>query len=312
MASALSVHAPPRHLTDSAAGVAFVGGAFCPISEARLSLLDWGFLRNDATHDVVTTWHGTFFRLDDHIARFERSVAGLRMTMLYRAEEVREILLSLVRLTGLRDAYVQMIMTRGRPPIGSRDPRQAENQFFAHAIPYVWIAPPEKQEQGLNIAISRIQRIPEESVNPVYKNFSWMDLQQALLEAYDRGAETVVLPDRDGNLTEGPGFNIFAVKGGTVTTPARGVLEGITRKTVFELCAETNVRWALGAVPAAALGGMDEVFISSSAGGIMPITRLEGRPIGDGLPGPLTRRLTKLYWQKREAGWHGTPVDYFD
>src|SRR5262249_10885800 len=110
--------------------------------------------------------------------------------------------------------------------------------------------------------------------------------------------------------TEGPGFNIFAVVGGRVVTPGVGVLDGITRKSVFELCAETNLTTSAGALPAGVVRTTDEVFITTTAGGIIPITTVDGAPIGDGRPGPVTWRLRGLYWQKREGGWHGTAVDY--
>ena len=291
-------------------GVSFIEGKFGSIADAKISILDWGFLRNDTCYDTVTTWKGAFFRLDDHLDRFVNSAAGLRMACPFSRDEVREILIAVVRRSGIRDAYVQAILTRGRPPLGSRDPRLAEPCFHAYAIPYVWIATPEVRARGLNMVISDIPRIPPESVNPTYKNFSWLDMERALMEAYDKGGETVVLVDFDGNITEGPGFNVFFVNGGVVTTPDRGILEGITRRTVFELCAETNAECRQGKVPVADAPRADEIFISSSAGGVIPVTVVDGGPIGDGAPGPLTKRLTELYWQKREAGWYATPVDY--
>jgi branched-chain amino acid aminotransferase len=297
-------------IESAEAGVYFIGGEFGPIAEAKISILDWGFLRNDTCYDTVTAWKGAFFRLDDHIERFMKSAAGLRMTCPYSPAEVRDILTAVVRRSGIRDAYVQAILTRGRPPLGSRDPRLAEPRFHAYAIPYVWIATPEVRQRGLNMVISDIPRIPPESVNPNFKNFSWLDMDRALMEAYDKGGETVVLVDFDGNITEGPGFNIFFVEGGVVTTPDRGVLEGITRRTVFELCAETNVDCRMGKIAAGAAPEADEIFISSSAGGVMPVTIIDGKPVADGAPGPLTRRLTVRYWQKREAGWYATPIDY--
>jgi branched-chain amino acid aminotransferase len=131
-----------------------------------------------------------------------------------------------------------------------------------------------------------------------------------LFEAFDRGGDTVVLSDGKGNVTEGPGFNVFAVVGGRLITPADGVLDGITRKTVFELCTETNLAASAEPLPADVVRTADEVFLSTTAGGIIPVTTVDGKKIGDGRPGPVTWRLRGLYWQKRESGWHGTLVDY--
>lgn len=295
---------------DYSAGVAFVGGEYVPVREARIPLLDWGFLRSDANQDTISAWKGLVFRLDDHLARFERNIAKLRLTCPHDRAGLREIVMNCLRLTGFREAYIQILMTRGQPPIGSRDPRACENQFYAFCIPYVWIATPEKQKEGLHLVISGIQRVPPQSVDPTLKHYHWLDFEMGLFEAYDRGGETVVLVDGDGNVAEGPGFNLFVVTGGRVRTPSEAVLDGMTRRTVFELCAETNLDCVAEAITPDETRGADEVFMSTTGGGVIPVTTVDGQAIGDGSPGPVTTRLSTLYWQKREAGWHGTPVDY--
>ncbi|MGI9418041.1 MAG: aminotransferase class IV [Geminicoccaceae bacterium] len=291
-------------------GIACVDGAFCPISEACISLLDWGFLRSDACQDTVSVWEGAFFRLDDHLKRFERSYQRLRMICPHDREGLRELTMEAVCLTGLREAYLQLIMTRGRPPIGSRDLRLAKNNFFLFCVPYISIATPEQQERGLHLIVSDIERIPPASIDPTIKNYHWLDFEVGLFEAYDRGGDTVVLTDRDGKVTEGPGFNLFAVKEGKLLTPDAGCLDGMTRDTVLELAAETHLDCAPGPIPAGELSAMDELFVSSTAGGLMSISKVDGRTIGMSPIGPVTARLRDLYWSKRRAGWHATPVDY--
>lgn len=281
-------------------GIAYLDGRYIPMSEAKISVLDWGFLRSDATYDVVHTWRGRFFRLDRHLERFERSVAKLRMTLPFGRDELVEVLRGCVSRAGLEDAYVEMICTRGVSPTFSRDPRDAVNRFIAFAVPFGWILRPEARERGLNVAVSRVQRIPPQSVDPTVKNYHWLDLVAGLFEAYERGAENVILTDGEGNVAEGPGFNVFAVAQGRVTTPDRGVLEGITRLTAIELCAELGRPVDIAALPVEALHAADEVFVTSTAGGIMPLTRLDDRPVGDGRPGPVTRTLIGLYWAKHE------------
>ena len=292
------------------AGVAYVDGAYRPMSEAKISVLDWGFLRSDATYDVVHVWKGRFFRLDRHIDRFLQSVEKLRMTLPVDRDRLAEILNECLRRSGLRDAYVEMILTRGHSPTFSRDPRDAVNNFIAFAVPFGWIMDEEQRARGINIVIAETRRIPMESVDPTVKNYHWLDLVAGMFEAYDRGGENVVLTDLAGNVTEGPGFNIFAVKGGRAATAGRGVLQGITRQTAIELCAELQIPVDTGTVTADALRGADEIFLTSTAGGIMPVTRIDGEAIGDGRPGPLTGRLTELYWAKHDDPAWATPVDY--
>ncbi|MAG95704.1 MAG: aminotransferase class IV [Alphaproteobacteria bacterium] len=297
---------------DYSAGIAYVEGAFVPVGEAKVSLLDWGFLRSDANQDTVSVWRGQFFRLEDHLDRFLRNIAKLRMTSPLPRDGIRDVLFECVRRTGFREAYVQFLMTRGRPPIGSRDPRLAENKFFAFCIPYVWIATPEQQERGLHLTVSPYRRVPPESVDPTVKHYHWLDFEMSLFDALDQGADTTVLLDLQGNVSEGPGFNIFLLRGGRLVTPTGSVLDGMTRATVFELCGETNLAVEEADIPAAELASADEVFLSSTAGGIIPIRRVDEHDVGDGTPGPVTRRLRELYWQKREGGWHGTPATYQD
>jgi branched-chain amino acid aminotransferase len=293
------------------AGIAFCEGKFVPIDEARIPLLDWGFLRSDAVQDTVSVFHGSFFRLDDHLARFERNWGRLRMQNPYDRETVRAVVTEAVRRTGLREAYVQMLMTRGRAPVGSRDVRLAKNQFWMFCIPYVWIARPEQKERGLAMHVSGIQRVPKESVDPTIKHYHWLDFQMALMEGYDHGADTCAVVDRDGNIAEGPGFNIFAVKDGTIVTPPEDVcLDGMTRDTVFKLAAETNLEVRKQVLPPASLRSADEVFITTTGGGVIAITKVGGDAIGSGQPGPVTRRLDGLYWSKRRAGWLSTPINY--
>ena len=291
-------------------GAAYVEGRFVPVGEAHVPILDWGFLRSDATYDVAHVWRGNFFRLEDHLDRFERGMARLHMSPPKGRDEIREILLECVRLSGLRDAYAEIICTRGVPPPGSRDPRDSTNRLYAFVVPFVWIAEPEKQERGLHAAISRVQRVAPESVDPTVKNYHWLDLQMGLYDAYERGGETAILTDAEDNVVEGPGFNVFVVEEGRLSTPDRGVLEGITRKTVIELAADLDVPLEERAVPAGELRRADEVFVTSTAGGIIPVTTVDGDPVGDGRPGPLTLRLRTAYWGIHEDPRFSLPVRY--
>ncbi|CAM2161241.1 branched-chain amino acid aminotransferase [Burkholderia cepacia] len=292
-------------------GAAYMNGRFVPIADARVSVLDWGFLHSDVTYDTVHVWNGRFFRLDRHIARFRRSLARLRLDVPLSDDALRDILVECVRRSGLRNAYVEMLCTRGVSPTFSRDPRDAVNQFIAFAVPYGSVANERQLREGLHLhLVDDVRRIPPESVDPQIKNYHWLDLVAGLLKGYDAGAESVVLKCTDGSIAEGPGFNVFIVRDGRLRTPERGVLHGITRQTVFELAASMGIDAQAGRVDDAQLREADEVFITSTAGGIMPVTRLNGAPIGDGRPGPMTRRLFDAYWAKHEDPAWSLAVDY--
>jgi branched-chain amino acid aminotransferase len=138
----------------------------------------------------------------------------------------------------------------------------------------------------------------------------WGDLTASMMEAADRKAKVSMLLDRDGNITEGPGFNIFVVEGGRLMTPDTGVLHGITRLTAIELAQGLNIETRVAPVALETLKGADEIFITSTAGGIIPVTVLDAGPVGDGAPGPVTMRLRELYWKAHSDAKYAVPVDY--
>ena len=290
-------------------GCAYIDGDYRPMAEAKISVLDWGLLRSDATYDVVHVWKRRFFRLDAHIERFETSIAKLRMTLPIDHDELEHILKQCVRRAGLDDAYVEMVLTRGVSPTFSRDPRDARNTFFAFAIPFGSVANAEQRRRGLDLHVSDRPRIDPASVDPTVKNYHWLDLIAGLFEAYDAGRENVLLVDGGGHVCEGPGFNVFAIADGRAVTPDRGVLHGITRRTALELLAEMGVPAETAPLSVDALLAADEVFITSTAGGIMPVGRINGAPAGAAVPGPLTAALTDLYWAKHADPAWTTPVD---
>jgi branched-chain amino acid aminotransferase len=295
--------------TRCTAGYAWVDGEFVAIGDARIPLTDMGFTRSDCTYDVVAVWQGAFFRLADHLARFERGCLCLQLQPPLPYDEIPGVLAGCVSRAGLRDAYVEMICTRGVPPPGERDPRRVANRFYAFAVPYVWIATPAQQQAGVSLVVAaRTERIAPRAVDPTVKNFMWGDFVRAQFEAGEREHHTAVLLDADGHVTEGPGFNLFAYIRGTLLTPADGVLHGITRQTVLELAARDGIPARPARFDAAALRTADEVFLSSTAGGLMPVTRLDNEAVGDSRPGPLWAHLHKAYWAAHATGPWVTPV----
>ncbi|MEM8651969.1 MAG: aminotransferase class IV [Pseudomonadota bacterium] len=301
------------HHTDTKTyppGVAFMDGQYLAMRDAKISVLDYGFLHSDATYDVVHVWNGAFFRLDKHLDRFFAGLEKLHMSIEYDKAEVTEILHNCVALSGLKNSYVEFICTRGMSPTFSRDPRDAVNQFIAFAIPFGSVANPEQMRRGLNAAVTSLMRIPPQSVDPTVKNYHWLDLVNGLYEAYDRGADTAILTDVNSNISEGPGFNIFAVRDGRVSTPKLGVLLGITRQTVFDICKTLKIDCRTQDISRDDLLNADEVFITSTAGGVMPVTKVDNQPIGSGVPGEITGQVKDAYWAMHDDDAERLVVQY--
>jgi branched-chain amino acid aminotransferase len=288
--------------TDTSAGVAYIDGEFVPIGEASVPILDLGFLRSDATYDVVAVWKGRFFRLDKHLDRFFAGLEKLRLDLPVDREGLMRVLADCVRRSAIDDAYVEVIATRGMPVAGSRDIRLCVNRMYCFAIPYVWIATPEQRERGIRLVVGETERISNRAVDPRIKNYHWLDFEQALLSAYDVGGDNVVLSDGKGLVTEGAGFNVFVVRDGVLQTPATNVLEGITRHTVLDIARELGIPCEAGEVAVDSLRTADEAFGASTAGGIFFVTSVDGTPLGDGRTGPLTQRIHDTYW-----AWHDDP-----
>jgi branched chain amino acid aminotransferase apoenzyme (EC 2.6.1.42) len=226
-------------------GAAWMNGEFIQLSEARIPVLDWGFLRSDATYDVVHVWQGRFFRLDKHIDRFFHSTEKLRMPCKVSRINLKKILAGCVERSGLDNAYVEMIQTRGMSPNFERDPRKSEPRFIAFAVPFGWILKPEEFEKGLDVLVSNRRRISSNSIDARIKNYHWLDLVSGMFEAFDDGHDTVILTNEENNISEGPGFNIFCVDERGLSSPDKGVLEGITRQTVLDLAKELNLPFQL-------------------------------------------------------------------
>ena len=291
-------------------GYAWIDNKYVELADAKIPILDWGFLRSDATYDVVHVWKGCFFRLDKHIDRFYESTKKLRMPCQISRDELKKILANCVVKGKLENAYVEMIQTRGISPNFVRDPRQATPRVMAFAVPFGWILKQEDFEKGLHVLLTDIKRIPASSVDPTIKNYHWIDLVTGMLNAYEKGNDTAILIDENNNITEGPGFNIFCVNASGIFTPDHGVLEGITRQTVFDLANELNLSILKKSISLEELQSANELFATSTAGGIMPITRVSGQKIGDGKVGSITRELNNLYWEKHSNdSWSDSVID---
>jgi len=297
---------------DLSLGAAWMNGTVIPISQAKIPVNDWGLVHSDITYDVVPVIDGAFFRFDEYLARFLSSMENLHLDPGMNKRDIQAALHQMVSKTSLRDSYVAMVCSRGKPKIaGSRDPRDCENHFFAWCVPYVHIIKPEIVEQGATAWIAQnAYRIPENSVNPRVKNYHWGDFTQGIFEAKDKNYETVILLDYDGNVTEGPGFNVFAVKDKVLITPDRGVLAGVSRKTVLEMADYLGINTSVRSLSVGELLEADEVFLSSSGGGVIPIIRVNETIFGNGASGPISVQLNETYWKWTTLEKYRDPIDY--
>ncbi|MFD1157892.1 aminotransferase class IV [Roseovarius aestuarii] len=299
-------------MNEFSQGAAWIKGQVVPIAEATIGVTDWAVTHSDVTYDVVPVRNGGFFRLGDYLDRFEASISACRMNIGMSQAQISNALQAIVARSGLRHAYCAMVAARGTPLTpGSRDPRDCDNHFYAWCVPYIHVVKPEIANQGVKIWLSEdVRRIPPDSVNPLVKNYHWGDFTAGLFEAKDRGFETVILPDHAGNVTEGPGFNLFSIKGKSAVTPDTSVLHGITRRTALELCREAGFETTERDLPIDELMEADEVFLTSSGGGIIPVSQIGERVFSNGHAGPASIRLRQRYFELMDDPAYRTDVAY--
>ncbi|MEM8820912.1 MAG: aminotransferase class IV [Pseudomonadota bacterium] len=297
---------------DWSKGAAWQRGRVVPIGEASVAVTDWGLTHSDITYDVVMVIDGAFFRLADHLDRFEASMAALHLSPAEDRAAMTEALQAIVAASGLRRAYVSMVCSRGAPRVpGTRDPRLCANHFFAWCVPYVHVIPEEVAARGAHLHVATgVRRIGEDAVDPRVKNYHWGDFTAGLFEAYDHGADTVLLTAADGTVAEGPGFNVFAVRAGRLLTPARHCLQGVTRQTVLEAAAEAGLATEIRDIPLPEFLEAEEIFTATSGGGPVAAVRVGERIYGNGAEGPVTARLRDAYWSMTRRPALRTPVAY--
>ncbi|KAI8163090.1 putative branched-chain-amino-acid aminotransferase [Colletotrichum sp. SAR 10_70] len=298
-----------------ARGIAWVDGKLVPIAEARIPLQDQGFLRSDLTYDVPSVWDGRFFRLEDHLDRLDASCSKLRLKLPLSRDQIRKTLIDMVVKTGIKDAFVELIVTRGLQSVmfARAEEVAKDNRLYMLVLPFIWVMPPSIQPHGGTAIIARtVRRVPPGAIDPRVKNLQWGDFTRGMLEASDRGATYPFLTDGDGNLTEGSGFNIVLIKDGTLYTPDRGVLEGVTRKSVIDVARANNIPVRVEVVPVEMAYRADEVLMCTTAGGIMPITVLDGKPVNRGQVGPMTTKIWDGYWAMHYDPAYSFEVEYKD
>lgn len=286
----------------------FLNGVFVPEAEAKVSIFDQGFLYGDGVYDTSCAWNGYIFKLDAHLDRLFRSMHAVRLEIPYSREELRSAHIETVARNKLREAYIKCVVTRGQKAQLGLDPRGRTPTVVIFARPYVRLVTPDQQGSGIRAKISSVRRIPLEALDPRIKSLDYLNLVMAKFDAIDAGMDEAILLDTDGYVSEGPGYNIFIVSQGRLITAPEGVLMGITRETTIEIAAEKGIIVEQRRFSPFELYTADEAFFSTTAGGIVPIGEVDGRRVGDGRAGPVTRAVDARYMEMLTNGEHGTPV----
>ena len=286
----------------------YVNGRWCAEADANISVLDHGFLYGDGVFDTLFALHGYVFKLDEHIRRFMLSAKAIDLQLGLGPDDLSKLVVEGAARNGLHDAYLRLIATRGTTGEPLLNPAGAIPTLILLVRPYLYLNAPEQIERGLSATIVTIRRVGTEALDSRIKSNNYLGIILAKMEASRAGCDAGLILDDQGRVCEGPGYNVFIVRDGAVITPREAALEGITRATVLDLCAELGIPARVDSVWPYDCLVADEMFLTSTAGGIMPVTSIDGRAVGAGLPGPTARRLMAAYDDMVRSGRHGTAI----
>lgn len=275
----------------------YLNGRFVPYAEAVVPIEDRGFMFGDGIYEVVRVYGGRPFMVEDHWDRFSRSAEALRLPLPFDGSGFIQLITELCRRNGLEDAGIYLQLTRGVAPRKHMPPAGMTPTVVG--IARAAQAPgPEEVERGLTAVTLPDRRWLQCDI----KSIALLGNVLAKLEAADAGADEGVFV-RDGIVTEATAANVLAVLDGVVRThPAsRLILHGVTRKVVLDLCAEEGLPVEERAVSAEELSRVSELMTTGTVSELQPVTRLDGRPVGDGRPGPVFRRLHAAFQRRVQA-----------
>ena len=287
----------------------YVGGKYVPENEARISVFDHVVLYGDAVFDTACAWGGKVFKLDEHVDRLFESAHALKIEIPLDKEGVREVVLEVMRRNRLENAYIKILVTRGVGRMPLMSPYNCTPNLIVFAIPYLSLIDGGVQQEGIRAGISSMRRIPSECLDAKIKCTNYLNHILMRMEANEAGLDEAIELDIHGYVAEAPGYNVFIVKNGVLYTPGENILVGVTRQTVIELAAAEGMETIESRLTAFDLYNADEIFLTSTAGGIFAVREVDGRKIGQGRPGSITQMMNQKYQELLESGVQSTPVN---
>jgi len=275
--------------------IIYLDGAYLPKDEAKVSVFDHGLLYGDGVFEGIRAYNGRIFRLEEHLDRLYDSAKTIDIAVPITKAEMAEAVTETLRRNNLRDAYIRPIITRGIGDLGL-DPRRCPKPTVI-IIAVEWGAMyGDLYEKGLTAVTVSIRRNPAEALPPNVKSLNYLNNIMAKIEANCKGGDEAIFFDTNGYLAEGSGDNLFVVKNGVIVTPPTlNNLRGITRLVVLECAADLGITVVERNMGYYDLYSADEVFVTGTAAEVGPIVTIDGRSIGSGRPGPITRQLMSAF-----------------
>lgn len=270
-------------------------------SEAYISVYDHGFLYGDGIYETLRAYDGVIFKVDEHVERLFRSASFIKLKVSKKADQVKKALYETLRGNNLKNAYMRITVSRGQGPTGLDISLCKSPTFVIFAHPFTGYDK-EKYEKGVSLIVAQTRRNFGQALNPQIKSLNFLNNILAKTEALSHDAHEAVMLNYQGFITEGSISNIFFVKNGIVATPSvkTGILDGITRYTIFNCVQEKSFLLTQGFYTVDDLYEADEIFLSNTTMEVMPVSMIDGRVVKR-CPGPYTKDLHYQYKKNVES-----------
>jgi branched-chain amino acid aminotransferase len=274
----------------------WIDGKHYPKEDAKISVYDHGLLYGDGVFEGIRIYNGKIFECDAHLRRLFDSAKGIRLAIPYTAEQLKSAIEQTARLNKFTDCYVRLVVTRGVGYLGL-NPAKCPTPTVFIITDTIELYPREMYEKGMPVITASVIRNHPNAISPRIKSLNYLNNILARIEAVDAGVPEAVMLNHEGNVAECTADNLFIVKAGTVFTPTTsdGALEGITRQVILQLCLRLKIPCIERTLQRFDLYVADEFFLTGSGAEVIPVTRIDGRPIANGAPGPITRRLIEAF-----------------
>jgi len=285
----------------------WIDGTLYPKDEAKISVLDHGFLYGDGVFEGIRAYGGRVFRLDQHLDRLWAGARTLMLEIPVGRDGLRQAVLATLRANGLRDAYIRLVVSRGVGDLGL-DPRKCPRPSVIIITDTISLYPAELYEKGMEVVTVSTRKNIHQALNPNIKSLNYLNQILGRLEVNRMGAPEGIMLTHDGYVAEATADNVFIVAKGTLVTPPpiAGILVGITRNAVLELAGREGIPAEERLFTLHTLYNADECFLTGTGAEVVPVVRVDGRPIGGGVPGQITLRLMKAFRELVQQ--EGTPI----
>jgi len=276
--------------------IIYIDGKFYGEDQAKVSVLDHGLLYGDGIFEGIRAYNGRVFRLKEHLDRLFCSAKAILLTMPMTHAELTKAVVQTCRRNKVRDGYIRLLVTRGVGTLGL-NPYRCKRPTVVIIAGKIQLYPPELYERGMAVVTVPTVRNLHSALNPAIKSLNYLNNILAKIEAINSGCEEAVLLNAEGFVSECTGDNLFVVKEGQLMTPplSAGALYGITRRVVMEIAEESGMKVSEPNLTRYDLFNADECFLTGTGAEIVPVVKIDGRVIGNGKPGPITKKLVGQY-----------------